>query len=142
MSQIVDIFLPEISCVFQMFTFVTSCCSPAFPPQYKRAPVFALYGMQVGVYRMLLSECFRVLCPSTVSVNATLCVEGQKSRTNISPIPGNITISLFMNITMNQLGGASVIAIFTTRRSHGYVNTTTWLGISQFSCFWRQISIF
>ena len=67
MSQIVDISLPEISCVFQMFTFVTSCCSPAFPPQYKRAPVFALYGMQVGVYRMLLSECFRVLCPSTVS---------------------------------------------------------------------------
>ena len=48
---------------------------------------------------------------------------------------GNITISLFMNITMNQLGGASVIAIFTTRRSHGYVNTTTWLGISQFFLF-------
>ena len=44
-------------------------------------------------------------------------------------------ISLSMNITMNRLGGASVIAIFTTRRSHGYVNTTTWLGISQFFLF-------
>ena len=44
-------------------------------------------------------------------------------------------ISLSMNITMNQLGGASVIAIFTTQRSHGYVNTTTWLGISQFFLF-------
>ena len=44
-------------------------------------------------------------------------------------------ISLSLNITMNRLGGASVIAIFTTRRSHGYVNTTTWLGISQFFLF-------
>ena len=83
MSQIADISLPEISCVFQMFTFVTSCCSPAFPPQYKRAPVFALYGMEVGVYRMLLSECFRVLCPSTVSYihmrcsTTTLCLDGR-----------------------------------------------------------------
>ena len=48
---------------------------------------------------------------------------------------GSMIISLLMNITMNQLGGASVIAIFTTRRSHGYVNTTTWLGISQFFLF-------
>ena len=48
---------------------------------------------------------------------------------------GSMIISLSMNITMNQLGGASVIAIFTTRRSHGYVNTTTWLGISQFFLF-------
>ena len=48
---------------------------------------------------------------------------------------GSMIISLSMNITMNQLGGASVIAIFTTRRSHGYVNMTTWLGISQFFLF-------
>ena len=48
---------------------------------------------------------------------------------------GSMIISLLMNITMNQLGGASVIAIFTTRRSHGYVNRTTWLGISQFFLF-------
>ena len=48
---------------------------------------------------------------------------------------GKMIISLSLNITMNQLGGASVIAIFTTRRSHGYVNTTTWLGISQFFLF-------
>ena len=48
---------------------------------------------------------------------------------------GSMIISLSMNITMNRLGGASVIAIFTTRRSHGYVNTTTWLGISQFFLF-------
>ena len=50
-------------------------------------------------------------------------------------LAGSMIISLLMNITMNQLGGASVIAIFTTRRSHGYVNTTTWLGISQFFLF-------
>ena len=49
--------------------------------------------------------------------------------------PGSMIISLSMNITMNRLGGASVIAIVTTRRSHGYVNTTTWLGISQFFLF-------
>ena len=48
---------------------------------------------------------------------------------------GSMIISLLLNITMNQMGGASVIAIFTTRRSHGYVNTTTWLGISQFFLF-------
>ena len=48
---------------------------------------------------------------------------------------GKMIISLSLNITMNRLGGASVIAIFTTRRSHGYVNTTTWLGISQFFLF-------
>ena len=48
---------------------------------------------------------------------------------------GSMIISLSMNITMNRLGGASVIAIFTTRRSHGYINTTTWLGISQFFLF-------
>ena len=48
---------------------------------------------------------------------------------------GSMIISLSLNITMNRLGGASVIAIFTTRRSHGYVNTTTWLGISQFFLF-------
>ena len=50
-------------------------------------------------------------------------------------LSGKMIISLSLNITMNRLGGASVIAIFTTRRSHGYVNTTTWLGISQFFLF-------
>ena len=50
-------------------------------------------------------------------------------------VKGSMIISLSMNITMNRLGGASVIAIFTTRRPHGYVNTTTWLGISQFFLF-------
>ena len=50
-------------------------------------------------------------------------------------VQGKMIISLSLNITMNRLGGASVIAIFTTRRSHGYVNTTTWLGISQFFLF-------
>ena len=50
-------------------------------------------------------------------------------------LKGSMIISLSMNITMNRLGGASVITIFTIRRSHGYVNTTTWLGISQFFLF-------
>ena len=44
-------------------------------------------------------------------------------------------ILLSLNITMKEVGGASVIAIFTTRRSHGYINTTTWLGISQIFLF-------
>ena len=58
-----------------------------------------------------------------------------KSIVSFANIPGSLIISLSLNITMNQLGGASVIAIFTTRQSHGYVNTTTWLGISQFFLF-------
>ena len=48
---------------------------------------------------------------------------------------GKMIILLTLNITMKEVGGASVIAIFTTRRSHGYVNTTTWLGISQIFLF-------
>ena len=54
---------------------------------------------------------------------------------HVAEEPGKMIISLSLNITMNRLGGASVITIFTTRRSHGYVNTTTWLGISQFFLF-------
>ena len=62
-------------------------------------------------------------------------VLGQERSHFVSVPNGSMIISLLMNITMNQLGGASVIVIFTTRRSHGYVNTTTWLGISQFFLF-------
>ena len=111
MSQIVDISLSEISCVFQMFTFVTSCCSPAFPPQYKRAPVFALYGMEVGVYRMLLSECFRVLCPSTVS---KFRLEWNSPRTlhPIEDVVGKMIICPSMNINLLFVGGTSIFAKF------------------------------
>ena len=48
---------------------------------------------------------------------------------------GKMILLLSLNITMNRVGGASVIAIFTTRRSHRYVNTTAWLGISQILFF-------
>ena len=45
---------------------------------------------------------------------------------------GTITVCHFMNITIRLLGGVSILGMFTMTRSHGYVNTTTWLGISQF----------
>ena len=47
-------------------------------------------------------------------------------------LEGKMIICHFMNITIRLLGGVSILGMFTTTRSHGYVNTTTWLGISQF----------
>ena len=49
MSYIVDISLPEISCVFQMFTLSLPAAPLTFPPHNKRAPLNALYGVKVGV---------------------------------------------------------------------------------------------
>ena len=48
---------------------------------------------------------------------------------------GSMIISLLMNINLGHLGGASILRMFTTTRPHGSVNTTTWLGISQFFLF-------
>ena len=45
---------------------------------------------------------------------------------------GKMIICHFMNITIRLLGGVAILGMFTTIRSHGYVNMTTWLGISQF----------
>ena len=50
-------------------------------------------------------------------------------------MPGSMIISLLMNINLGHLGGASILRMFTTTRPHGSVNTTTWLGISQFFLF-------
>ena len=48
---------------------------------------------------------------------------------------GSMIISLLMNINLGHLGGASILRMFTTTRPHGSVNTTTWLGISEFFLF-------
>ena len=53
----------------------------------------------------------------------------------LSQSRGNMIISLLMNINLGHLGGASILRMFTTTRPHGSVNTTTWLGISQFFLF-------
>ena len=55
------------------------------------------------------------------------CVNGE--------LDGSMIISLLMNINLGHLGGASILRMFTTTRPHGSVNTTTWLGISQFFLF-------
>ena len=69
-----------------MFTFVTSCCSPAFPPQYKRAPVFALYGMQV-----VCTECFSQNASEFYALPQSQRVGGQRSQTTGSILTvGNV----------------------------------------------------
>ena len=45
---------------------------------------------------------------------------------------GKMIVCPSMNITNRHLGRVSILGMFTTTRPHGYVNTTTWLGISQF----------
>ena len=37
-----------------------------------------------------------------------------------------------LNITIRRLGGVSILQMFMTTWPHGYINMTTWLGISQF----------
>ena len=58
----------------------------------------------------------QIIIATTRSVHpAAGCQNGRrKMRTHFpdNVLEGNITISLLMNITMNQLGGASVIAKF------------------------------
>ena len=63
-----------------------------------------------------------------------------RSRPYVAPpservVLGSMIISLLMNINLGHLGGASILRMFTTTRPHGSVNTTTWLGISQFFLF-------
>ena len=45
---------------------------------------------------------------------------------------GKMIVCPSLNITIRRLGGVSILRMFRTTRPHGYVNTTTWLGISQF----------
>ena len=45
---------------------------------------------------------------------------------------GKMIVCHSLNITIRRVGGVSLLRMFTTTRPHGYVNTTTWLGISQF----------
>ena len=45
---------------------------------------------------------------------------------------GKMIVCPSLNITIRRLGGVSILRMFTTTRPHGYVNMTTWLGISQF----------
>ena len=67
MSYIVDISLPEISCVFQMFTFVTSCCSPHISTSQQKSSTECLIWCQSGCVRILPFDRLRGLCHSTVS---------------------------------------------------------------------------
>ena len=45
---------------------------------------------------------------------------------------GKMIVCPLLNITIRPLGRVSILPMFTTTQPHGYVNTTTWLGISQF----------
>ena len=67
MSYIVDISLPEISCVFQMFTFVTSCCSPHISTSQQKSSTECLIWCHSGCVRILPFDRLRGLCHSTVS---------------------------------------------------------------------------
>ena len=66
-SYIVDISLPEISCVFQMFTFVTSCCSPHISTSQQKSSTECLIWCPSGCVRILPFDTLRGLCHSTVS---------------------------------------------------------------------------
>ena len=66
-SYIVDISLPEISCVFQMFTFVTSCCSPHISTSQQKSSTECLIWCRSGCVRILPFDTLRGLCHSTVS---------------------------------------------------------------------------
>ena len=66
-SYIVDISLPEISCVFQMFTFVTSCCSPHISTSQQKSSTECLIWCHSGCVRILPFDRLRELCLSTVS---------------------------------------------------------------------------
>ena len=66
-SYIVDISLPEISCVFQMFTFVTSCCSPHISTSQQKSSTECLIWCHSGCVRILPFDTLRELCHSTVS---------------------------------------------------------------------------
>ena len=66
-SYIVDISLPEISCVFQMFTFVTSCCSPHISTSQQKSSTECLIWCCSGCVRILPFDRLRGLCHSTVS---------------------------------------------------------------------------
>ena len=67
MSYIVEISLPEISCVFQMFTFVTSCCSPHISTSQQKSSIECLIWCQSWCVRILPFDRLRGLCHSTVS---------------------------------------------------------------------------
>ena len=66
-SYIVDISLPEISCVFQMFTFVTSCCSPHISTSQQKSSTECLIWCCSGCVRILPFDMLQGLCHSTVS---------------------------------------------------------------------------
>ena len=67
-SYIVDISLPEISCVFQMFTFVTSCCSPHISTSQQKSSTECLIWCQSGCVRILPFDRLREFCHSTISL--------------------------------------------------------------------------
>ena len=67
MSYIVDISLPEISCLFQMFTFVTFCCSPHICTSQQKSSTECLIWCQSGCVRILQFDRLRGFCHSTVS---------------------------------------------------------------------------
>ena len=66
-SYILDISIPEISCVFQIFTFVTSCCSPHISTSQQKSSTECLIWCQSGCVRILPFDRLRGLCHSTVS---------------------------------------------------------------------------
>ena len=79
MSYIVDISLPEISCLFQMFTFVTSCCSPHISTSQQKSSTECLIWCQSGCVRILPFDRLRGFCHSTVSKSA-----GARSKNSVT----------------------------------------------------------
>ena len=70
MSYIVDISIPEISCLFQMLLLSLPAAPLTFTPHNKRAPLNALYGVKVGVLEscnLIGSEDFAI--PQSLSVS-------------------------------------------------------------------------
>ena len=81
-SYIVDISLPEISCVFQMFTFVTSCCSPHISTSQQKSSTECLIWCQSGCVRILPFDRLRGHCHSTVSCAVLARHNTQNPRTD------------------------------------------------------------
>ena len=67
----------------------------------------ALYGMEVGVYRMLLSECFRVLCPSTVSWKGIELGSILRAAFCTHPLPYHIRHSMELSCIEVEMLGSS-----------------------------------
>ena len=78
---------------------------------------------------------FNVCFPSFPFLGCPIDKKADETCTLKVKARGSMIISLLMNINLGHLGGASILRMFTTTRPHGSVNTTTWLGISQFFLF-------